>query len=149
MQRLLIIRPSKSPYSSPLHIVLKKEIDDWTSCGDYRSLNHITVRDSYPMPQLSMDKLNGRKVFSKLYLVKAYHQIPIHSDDVEKTAVTTTFGLFEFIRMPFGLNNAGKTCQRFVHEVFQNISDVFVYSDDVLVASSDIESHMETLDRLL
>ena len=89
MQRLGIIRPSKSPYSSPLHMVPKKEIGDWRPCGDYRSPNHITVRDSYPMPQLSMVELNGRTTFSKLDLVKAYHQIPIHSDDIEKTAVTT------------------------------------------------------------
>ena len=75
MQRLGIIRPSKSPYSSPLHMVPKKEIGDWRPCGDYRSLNHITVRDSYPMPQLSMVELNGRTTFSKLDLVKAYHQI--------------------------------------------------------------------------
>ena len=101
------------------------------------------------MPQLSMVELNGRKVLSKFDLVKAYHQIPIHSDDKEKTAITTPLGLFEFIRMPFGLKNAGKTFQRFINEDFQNISDVFVYSDDVLVASSDIESHLETLDHLL
>ena len=51
--------------------------------------------------------------------------------------------------MPFGLKNARKTFQRFIHEIVQNIKDVFVYSDDVLVASSDIESHLETIDLLL
>ena len=71
MQRPGIIRPSKSPYSS-LHMVPKKEIRDWRSWDDYRSLNHINVRDSYPMPQLSMVELNSRKIFSKLELVKAY-----------------------------------------------------------------------------
>ena len=149
MQRLGIKRSSKSPYSSPLLMVAKKEIGDWRPCGGYRSLNHTTVRDSYPMSQLSRVELNGRAIFSKLDLVKAYHQIPIHSDDIEKTAVTTPFGLFEFIGMPFGLKNAEKTFQRFIHEIVQNIKDVFVYSDDVLVASSDIESHLETLDLLL
>ena len=101
------------------------------------------------MPHFSMVEISGRTIFSELDSVKAYHQIPIHSDDIEKTAKTTPFVLFEFIRMPFGLKNAEKTFQRFIHEIFQNIADVFVYSDDVLVASSDIESHLETLDRLL
>ena len=149
MQRLGIKRSSKCPYSSPLHMGPKKEIGDWRPCGDYRSLNQITVRDSYPMPQLSMVELNGRTIFGKLDLVKAYHQILIHSDDIEKRAVTTPFGLFEFIRMPFGLKNAEKIFQRFIHEIVQNIKDVFVYSEDVLVASSDIEVHIETLDLLL
>ena len=130
-------------------MVPEKEIGDWRPCGDYRSLNHITVRDSYPMPQLSMVEPNGRTTFSKLDLVKAYLQILIHSDDIEKTTVTTPFGLFEFIRMLFGLKNAGKTFQSFIHEVVQNIKDVFVYTDDVLVVSFDIESHLETVDLLL
>ena len=117
MQRLGIIRPSKSPYSSPLHMVPKKEIGDWRPCDDYRSLNLIAVRDSYPMPQLSMVELNGRTIFNKLDLVKAYHQISIPSDHIEKTAVTTPFVLFDFIRMALGLKNAGKTFQRFIQEV--------------------------------
>ena len=81
MQRPGIIEPSKRPCSSSLHMVPKKEMGDWRPCGDYRSLNRITVRDCYPMPQLSMVGLNGRKIFSKLDLFKADYQIPIHSDD--------------------------------------------------------------------
>ena len=91
MQRLCIIRPSKSLYSSPLHMVPKKEIGDWRPCGDNRSLNLITARDSYSMPQLSMVELNGRQIFSKLDLVKTYHQMPLHSDDIEKNSHNYTF----------------------------------------------------------
>ena len=61
MQRLGTIQSSKSPYSSPLHMEPKKEIGDWSPCGDYQSLNYITVRDNYPMPQLSMVEINDKK----------------------------------------------------------------------------------------
>ena len=66
MQRLGIIRPSKSPYASPLHMVPKKDPGDWRPRGDYRALNQITVRDCYPLPQLSSFALHDKQFFSKL-----------------------------------------------------------------------------------
>ena len=80
--------------------------------------------------------------------IKAYSQIPNRSLDIEKTALTTAF-LFDFFRMPFGLTSAGRKFQQFNHDVVQNISDAFVYSDNIWLASSDFESHLETPDRLL
>lgn len=145
MQALGICRPSNSPYASPLHMVPKKKPGDWRPCGDYRQLNAQTKRDCYPLPQLSSFQFHGKRLFSKLDLVKAYHQIPVHPDSVAKTAVTTPFGLFEFIRMPFGLRNAGQTFQRFMHEVLGDIPSVFVFVDDILIVTPDIESHYDTL----
>ena len=113
-----IYRPPCSRFASPLHMVPKKEPNDWTPREDYRKLNAVTTRDCYPLPQLSDFNLFGKKVFSKLDLVKAYLQIPIHSDDIKKTAVTTRFGLYEFPRMPSGLRNAGQKFQRFMNSVF-------------------------------
>ena len=114
--------------------------------GDYRALNAITKRDSYPIPHIHSfsSKLAGMHYFSKIDLMSAYHQIPMSPDDIPKTAVITPFGLFEYVSMPFGLRNASCTFQRFMDNIFRHIPNVSVYLDDILICTKAQEEHNKT-----
>ena len=107
-----IIRRSSSNWASPLHMVKKADVT-WRPCGDYRQLNLQTKPDLYTCPNIAdlTARLEGCTIFSKLDLRKGFHQIPVRPCDVPKTAVITPFGLWEFIRMSFGLRNAGQSFQ--------------------------------------
>ncbi len=141
-----IVQRSNSSWSSPLHMV-KKADGSWRPCGDYRRLNLVTKPDLYPPPHMEdlTAKLAGCCFFSKIDLRKGYHQILVAAADVPKTAIITPFGLFEFKRTPFGLRNAGQTFQRFMDEIFAGLPFVFVYLDDILVASRTRAEHRRHL----
>jgi hypothetical protein len=138
-----IVRRSTSPWSSPLHMV-KKSDGSWRPCGDFRRLNLVTEPDTYPLPNM-LDfaaRAAGCTVFSKLDLRKGYHQIPMNAEDIAKTAIITPFGLFEFLRLPFGLRNVGNTLQRMMDRILGGLFFVFVYLDDVIVASPSQSEHL-------
>lgn len=119
MLQLGIIRPSSSVLSSPLHMVPKKMVT-----GIPVALNWVTTPVRYPVPHIHefSSSLQGTTIFSKVDLLRAYHQIPVAPEDIPKTAVTTPFGLFEFTRMPFGLRNATQTFQRFMDQVLSSLT---------------------------
>lgn len=114
-----VIRESCSPYSSPIVLVKKKD-GSLRMCVDYRQLNAKTRKDAYPLPRIaeSLDALTGAKWFSTLDLASGYNQVPVAEADRPKTAFCTPFGLFEFLRMPFGLCNGPSTFQRLMERIF-------------------------------
>jgi hypothetical protein len=97
------IEVSNSPYGAPIIFAPKKD-GKWRMCIDYRRLNEITIKNSYPIPRIDelLDTLGDAKCFSILDLQSGYHQIRLRVQDREKTAFHTPFGAFQYAVMPFG-----------------------------------------------
>ena len=102
MEAMGIIQHSSNPWVSPLHMDPKAS-GGWHPCGDYRHLNNFTIADPCPvLHTLDFSTYqSGTRSFSKIYLVRGYHQIPVNAVDIPKTAIITPFGLYEFLKMPF------------------------------------------------
>ena len=152
MLRQGIIRPSFSPWASPV-VLVKKKSGDYRFCIDYRRLNAVTKRDVYPLPRMDdvFDRLAGAKFFSSLDLMSGYWQVPVAEADRSKTAFITPDGLYEFMRLPFGLNNAPSTFQRLMDRVLARLKwqMCLVYLDDVLVFGKTFEEHQKRLECVL
>ena len=97
LQEKGFIRPSSSPWGAPVIFVDKKD-GTQKMCGDYRSLNEVTIKNKYPLPRIDnlFDQLRGACVFSKIGLRSGYHQLKIHATDIPKTAFTMRYGLYEY-----------------------------------------------------
>src|SRR5436190_3669317 len=150
IQRMLdnkIIRPSHSPWSSPVVVVGKKD-GEKRLCIDFRKLNKVTKVDAYPLPRIDdlLDSLGGANWFTTLDLASGYWQVAMHEADIEKTAFITPSGLYEFLVMPFGLNNAPGTFQRLINWVLRDFLGIFVavYLDDVIIYTKGAyEPHLD------
>ena len=145
------IRPSKSPWAASLQLAPKKGAEKWRACGDYRRLNAQTVADRYPVPNI-LDFNAGlarTKVYSVIDIYHAYHQFKMAPGDVEKTAVITPFGLYEYVSMPFGLKNASQTFQRFIDNVLRGLDFAYAYIDDILIALRSEVEHREHVKMVL
>ncbi len=147
------IRPSKSPFASPFFFVDKKD-GKLRPVQDYRQLNSHTIKNQYPLPLISdtVDKLQNAKIFTKFDVRWGYNNVRIKKGDEWKAAFKTTRGMFEPLVMFFGLTNSPATFQSMMNEVFKDLIDtgrVFIYMDDILIATETIEEHRRLVHQVL
>ena len=149
MLEMGVVRPSTSPYASPIVMVKKKDGSNRV-CVDFRKLNKITEVDPEPMTTAEdlFRRLSGKKYLSKIDLTKGYWQIPVAPEDVHKTAFVTPDGQYEFTRMPFGMVNSGATLVRGLRKILDGMPGVGSYVDDIVIYSDSWEDHIRTLKEL-
>ena len=154
IQRMLdaeVIAPSVSEWASPVLLVPKPD-GSLRFCVDYRRLNSVTKRDSYPMPRMDecIDSLGNACIFSTLDCNSGYWQLPIAKGDQEKTTFTCHAGSYRFLRMPFGLRNAPATFQRAMDIILSGVrwKSCIVYLDDVIIFSKNDDEHLKHLEEV-
>lgn len=151
-----ILRPSNSPWSSPIWIVPKKPDASgkvkWRIVVDYRKINEKTIDDRYPIPNITdiLDKLGKCQYFTTLDLASGFHQIEMSPEDIQKTAFNVENGHFEYTRMPFGLKNAPATFQRVMDNVLKGLQNdiCLVYMDDIIIYSTSLAEHILNLTKV-
>lgn len=149
MQAYNITEPCESSWASPLVCVVKPT-GDLRLCVDYRKVNAITASDRYLMPSIEqlLFRTDKRSYVSLLDLKSGFWQIPVADEDCDKTTFVCEFGLFRFLRMPFGLKGAPATFQRAMDTFARSIPNVklYPYMDDLIVVSPSFEQHLRDLD---
>jgi hypothetical protein len=131
----------------------KKKEADYRFCIDYRKLNNVTKKDSYPLPRIDelLERYRIARWFSSLNLAAECHQIEMKKKDKEKTAFICSQELYEYNVMPFGLTNALATFQRIMDKTLKKYIDEFVtvYLNDIMIYSKSFKEHIEHIEKVL
>ncbi len=147
-----IIEPATGPWAAPV-VIVQKPCGKPQFCVDYRGLNQLTVKDSYPLPRVdeSLDFLSRGTFLTTIDLARGYWQVSMAGDSKHKTAFVSHCGLFQFRVLPFGLCNAPATFQRLMNSVLAGLiyRCCAVYLDDIVVASPTFKQHLEDLREVL
>ena len=139
-----VIRNSHSSWLAPIIVVPK---GDGGKCLiiDYRALNKVTRKFVWPMPKVEdiFSQLNGAKYFSILDLKAGYHHTRLTADSIPKTAFTSPFGKYEYVKVPFGLAQAQAYFQELMTGVLKDLPFAMAYLDDIIIHSSTPEEHLQ------
>ena len=141
---------SHSQWATPIVPVPKKD-GKFRICGDYKvTVNQVLAVEEYPLPtpEELFSTLSGGKIFSKLDLSQAYLQLPVQSESKPYLTINTHQGLYAYNRLPFGVASAPAIFQKLMDNVLQAISGVTCYIDDILISTTDEESHLRALEEV-
>ena len=155
MQAARVVEPAPPgcAWAAPVVLIRKRDSEEWRFCVDFKALNAITIKNSFPIPRIDeiLQRLKGAEWFSTLDMISGYWQLLVHPDDKDKTAFVTRRGLYVFRVLPFGLSNAPSHFQQAMNTILG--SDIgkccFVYLDDVIIFSRSFEAHLQHLKRVL
>jgi hypothetical protein len=130
-------------------VMVQKKSDKWRMCIDFTSLNKACSKDNFPLPWIDkiVDSVAGCEVMSLLDCFSGYHQIYMKEEDKASTSFITPFGTYCFIRMLEGLKNTGSTFSCLTKTVLESQvgRNIFMYVDDIIVASKNKEDHLADL----
>ena len=144
-----IIRPSTSAYASPI-VLTRKKNGEIRLCVDSREFNKITIKDNYPTQLIedNLDRLKDKLYFTALDLRDGFFHVKMAESSIQYTSFVTPLGQYEYLRLPFGLCNGPKIFMRYISQIFEpldRVNKVLLYADDILIASSSIKEHLQTL----
>ena len=148
-----VIEPSNSEWCAAMVPCKKKGTDKLRWSIDFRPLNDVTIKDTYPLPNIetNIDKLRGAAIFSSLDSAGAYHSLHIDKKSRDLTTFVCPFGTFRFCRMPFGLSNSPAAYCRLVQKALNYLPRGFslAYLDDILIYSKSVDDHFDHLEQVV